>query len=341
LGIAAAVFCSCYYYLVGTSVLRLEGPEVRTFVARETTLQVLLFSLIAQFWLLYWKWFLFAATYQAPEGLGVFIVIVVLLMVIQWIFRFDFELVAEQHGSILYEDLKSPTLRWMGGFLLFTLAFTVIWERMGHIRFPHRSGSPLGAISAGYDFLAHREIYIDIQVSLLEMLGGIVLGGLIAIIVSAFMSANNFFRNATTPLLPLSNISPMVLWLLSFLIMGRIIPDFLNYWHKVLAVACVGFFPFIRTLWALRESAMPIRVLMATDQVLPYAFIAMLVGQLWAATAGLGFTMIVSFATYQLDKAFAVFIITVVLLTSISAVLRVIVKLVLGESRSTLTAPTT
>jgi len=236
LGIAAAMFCSCYYYLVGTSVLRLEGPNLRTFVAGETTLQILLFSLISQIWLLYWKWFSFAATYQAPEGLGVFIVIVVLLMFIQWIFRIDFKLVAEQHRNILFEDLKSPTLRWMGGFLLFTLAFTVIWERVGYMRFPRWSASPLGAISAGYDLLTHIEIYIDSQASLLEMLGGIVLCGSIALIVSAFMSANSFFLNALTPLLPLSNISPMVLWLLSFLLLGRIIPDFLSYWHKVFAV---------------------------------------------------------------------------------------------------------
>ncbi len=259
-------------------------------------------------------------------------------MFIQWIFRIDFELVAERHGSILSEDLKTSTLRWTGGFLLFTLAFTVIWERVAYMRFPRWSGSPLGVISAGYELVTYREIYIDIQASLLEMLGGIVLCGSIALIVSAFMSSNSFFRNALALLLPLSNISPIVLWLLSFLIMGRIIPDFLNYWHKVFAVACVGFFPFILTLWALRDSAIPIRVLMATDQALPSAFIGMLFGELWAATAGLGFMMTVAGATSQFVKVFAGFIITVALLTGISAVLRLIVKLLLGEIRSTQTA---
>ena len=51
LGIAAAMFCSCYQYVVATSVLGLDGQEIRTLVAREITLQVLLISFISQIWL--------------------------------------------------------------------------------------------------------------------------------------------------------------------------------------------------------------------------------------------------------------------------------------------------
>jgi len=80
---------------------------------------------------------------------------------------------------------------------------------------------------------------------------------------------------------------------------------------------------------------------MATYHVLPSAFIAMLFGELWAATAGLGFMMTVANATNQFDKALAGFIITIALLTGISAVLRLIVKLLLEETRSTQTALTT
>jgi hypothetical protein len=115
LGIAAAMFCSCYHYLVATSVLRLEGQETRTHIARETTLQVLLISLISQTWLQYWNWFAFAATYQGLQGLGVFLILVGLLIFIQLIFRSDFNLVAERRSTVL-KDLKSANWKWMCGF---------------------------------------------------------------------------------------------------------------------------------------------------------------------------------------------------------------------------------
>ena len=58
----------------------------------------------------------------------------------------------------------------------------------------------------------------------------------------------------------------------------------------------------------------------------PFAFVAMLFGELYAATAGLGFMMVVASATYQTNKAFAGFLITVILLLALSTNLRWIVK---------------
>jgi ABC-type nitrate/sulfonate/bicarbonate transport system permease component len=140
--------------------------------------------------------------------------------------------------------LRNADWKWLCGFLLFTLACMIIWERVGYVRFSRWSGSPLGALSVGYELLTHSEIYTDIKVSLLELFGGIVLGGSIALFVVTLMSASRLIRSALILLLPLSNISLMVLWLLSFLILGRIVPNFL-FWHKVIGVACLVFFPFV------------------------------------------------------------------------------------------------
>lgn len=323
LGIAAAMFCSCYHYLVAISVLGLEKQEIRTHVVRETTLQVLLISLISQIWLQYWNWFAFAATYQRVQGLGVFLILVGLIIFIQWIFRSDFNLLAERRGILLREDLKSANWKWMCGFLLVALAFMILWGLVWQLVGPN---SPLGVISAGYQLLTHGEIYKDIGVSLLELLGGIVLGGSIALLVVALMSADRIIRATLISLLPLSHISSLVLWLLSFLIVGRIVPDFINYWHKVLAVGCLVFFPFVQALWGLRDRAVSFRILMAIDNALPFAFVAMLFGELWAATAGLGFVMTVASATYQTNKGLAGFLITVFLLVALSTTVRWIVK---------------
>jgi ABC-type nitrate/sulfonate/bicarbonate transport system permease component len=65
---------------------------------------------------------------------------------------------------------------------------------------------------------------------------------------------------------------------------------------------------------------------MAIDNALPFAFVAMLFGELWAATAGLGFVMTVASATYQTNKGLAGFLITVFLLVALSTTVRWIVK---------------
>jgi ABC-type nitrate/sulfonate/bicarbonate transport system permease component len=211
-------------------------------------------------------------------------------------------------------------------FLLFALTLSVLWELVAYMRFPRWSSSPLGVMSAGYQLLTHGEIYTDIRVSLLELLGGIVFGGSIALLVFALMSDNGIIRGALISLLPLSHISSLVLWLLSFLILGRIVPDFLNYWHKVLVVGCLVFFPFVQALWGLRDQPISYRILLAIDQALPIAFVAMLFGELFAATAGLGFMMVTASASYQTHKGLAGFLITVFLLVSLSTTLRWIVK---------------
>jgi len=57
--------------------------------------------------------------------------------------------------------------------------------------------------------------------------------------------------------------------------------DFIYLWHKVIAVGCLTFFPLVQTLWGLRNHSWPLRILLAVDDALPIAFVAMSLGSLW------------------------------------------------------------
>lgn len=183
-------------------------------------------------------------------------------------------------------------------------------------------------MKAGYRLLRENEIYGDIGVSLLELLGGIILGLCIALLLSALLSiTDGVIRNVLFAVISILYISPIVLWLLSWFVAG-ISPSsaFTYFLHKVIAVAFLSFFTLTQALWALRDRPLIYRLLSAVDDTLPIAFLAMLFGELWASTQGLGFAMTVASATYQHDKGLAMFLLVVAMLAAISAMLRWITK---------------
>jgi ABC-type nitrate/sulfonate/bicarbonate transport system permease component len=94
----------------------------------------------------------------------------------------------------------------------------------------------------------------------------------------------------------------------------------------VIAVACFSAYTLTQGLWALRDRPLIYWGLSAVNDALPIAFVAMLFGELFAATAGLGFMMAVASATYRFDKGIAGFLIVVAILAVISAVLTWITK---------------
>lgn len=323
LSLVAAVLCGCYHYLVAISILGLKAGDTRNYVARETTLQILLFYLLSQIWLRYWTWFEFAATYRPAIGVGVLITLIVLLLFINWIFRSNFELAAERCVTIL-DHRRGETWKSASGYLLFAFGFLTLWCLVGYLRFPGLFNSPLRVVKAGYHLLDQSEIYLDVGVSLLELLGGFVSGGTIAVLAFALVSNEGVMRKPVVLLLPLTIISPIVVWLLSWLVIGWVFPGsvLIVRWHNVIAVGFLIFFPFVQALWGLRDRPVLCRILLAIDNALPIAFVAMLFGELWAATAGLGFMMTVASATSQFDKRLAGFLIVVALLAGISTTLK-------------------
>jgi hypothetical protein len=67
--------------------------------------------------------------------------------------------------------------------------------------------------------------------------------------------------------------------------------------------------------------------LIVINNALPMAFVAMCFGELYAASAGIGFQMVIASATYQYQQGLAYFLITVFLLATISMIPKLIVRL--------------
>lgn len=103
LGIAAVTLSSCYHCVAARSILGLQGREAWTYVLREAILHALFFALISQSWFQYWDWSSFPYRGGAGVGFGVLTVLVVILFLVNWIFRSDFELSAGRHGTILIQ----------------------------------------------------------------------------------------------------------------------------------------------------------------------------------------------------------------------------------------------
>ena len=68
------------------------------------------------------------------------------------------------------------------------------------------------------------------------------------------------------------------------------------------------------------------RLLTAIDEAMPYAFVGMVFAQAMAATAGLGFLMIIAGSQLYMAEAIAISFLTFGLMTIISCSLRFVVK---------------
>jgi len=247
---------------------------------------------------------------------------------INWIFRSNFELTASRREISLTSELKNANRNSLFGVGTVAVVCLVIWQAFA--QWPHFfSSSPLHVVKAGGYLFRSGEIWHDIGVSLLEVATGLALGGSMALIVLGGLSTFNPLRGLFSRLLPLTYISAIVVWLLMWVfpaVVAVLTPNWVGLWHKVVVVGFLTFFPFMQGLWGLRNHPLSYRILLAIDDALPIAFVAMMFGELWASTAGLGFMMTVASATYQTDKGLVGFIIIVILLTAFSAILRSIAK---------------
>ena len=327
LGVTAAMLCACYYYIAGRSLLGLEAHQAWTYAAREALLQSLLIILIAQLWIPHWQWFGFTIFMKADIGLEVFTVLVALVGFINWWFHSSFELLVNRRAALQIQEINRERGKSIFEFALFTAACLAVWELLRSSGLNVLPPSPSQALIAANTLFLNGEIWKDTGLSLLEVAGGIVLAGLAAQAVFVALSRGAIFRKLLCLLLPVTYISAIVLWLIGFIWIGTGLPGFLYFWHKVIAVGCLSFFPLVEALWGLRDRPIIYRVLLALDNALPIAFVAMAFGEAYAATQGLGFLMVVANATGQSGKALAVGFITFALIAVLSFALRWAAKL--------------
>jgi ABC-type nitrate/sulfonate/bicarbonate transport system permease component len=321
IGVSVAALCSCYYYIAARSLLGLEKHPAWIYAARETLFQLLLFSLITQLWGKHWQWFIFTIFAKLQLGIEVFAALLIIVGLITWCFRDDFELTANRRASLITGELDAKEgcadscdpVTWSQKFTLLIV------------------GCLVGSLLVGVDSTAPyrllgSEIWGDICLSLLEVIGGVVLSALAGQGVFVVLSKKAGVKKFLFYVLPLANISTMVLWMIIFTL-WRIwfIPShssFIYFWHKVIGVGCLTFYPIVQSLWGLRARPILYRVLMAIGDAVPIAFVAMIFGEHYAATQGLGFRMAVATATQQKDQAIAVCVVTLILMVGLSVLFR-------------------
>jgi ABC-type nitrate/sulfonate/bicarbonate transport system permease component len=332
LGLTAVILCSCYHYIAARSSLGLAAGEARTYAAREAILQALFVSLISQLWVEHWRWFGFSILVKPAMGLAVFATIAALIGFINWCFHSDFVLIANRHAATKAREINAEFWKSIIAFIIGTATCLVIWQLASAARFGFLQTSAYEALAAAYElFSGGHDIWGDIRLSLLEVAGGFVLGGSAALGIILFLSAKAAFRRLLFLLLPLTYISAIVVWLVIFTVWAYPADfsqrGFLYFWHKAIAAGCLTFFPVVESLWTLRERPLLCRILLAIDDALPIGFIAMVFGEAWAATQGLGFAITVANATGPSGKTLAgLLLVTFALMAGLSFTLRWIVK---------------
>jgi ABC-type nitrate/sulfonate/bicarbonate transport system permease component len=342
LGVAAAMLAAIYYYLEARSFLDFSNRECVYYAAGKVTLQTLFFILIAQLWTRQWEWTTFTAIFDWKLGLAVFASLLALVYLINWFLGTTFLVGCTQRRIVHAKEIDGPTKGSREGVVLLTFVWLLTWEAYSLANL--NSISPIEAAQAMTTLLVTRKLWSNILTSLVEISGGLLVGSLIATAVSTIMHRSENLHSAITKILPLTYLSPIVLWLLVFCYVG--LSDFRSGWrvivpgigHKIIAVGFLTFFPIIQALWAFRDTSVLRRWLIGVDDALPIAFVAMLFGELYAATAGLGFLMVIASATQQYQRGLAVFLLTIILLTALSMGLGFILRSSQAGSRKATTA---
>jgi len=324
--IAIALFaCSCFLSM--RDVCGLTWRESVKDGANEIILQAILFSLFSQFYLgVGWIWFVFQ-----DERLGSFCAVLVLLLitlvVLHRVFQSTFDYMAQRRGKILIGELSEMTVASVGGVIVFVLCCIILWQLASDLVGRYVSVSrPSDVLHTAFRLLwkdaalTSRAIWVDVVVSLAEISGGIVVGGVIAIIVFNGLTVNKTFRDLAFPLLPLTQvvpiIVPMILPIFGITSLGHISLS------STLGVALVSFFPFVQSMWGLTGRSPLSQILISVDRALPFAFVTVLCGELFGSVAGLGFLMALARSESKYQDAMAVAVLTLTLLFGLSSALR-------------------
>jgi ABC-type nitrate/sulfonate/bicarbonate transport system permease component len=208
------------------------------------------------------------------------------------------------------------------------VTFLVVWELVGNVLElinPMFMSAPTLIFKAAIDMFSSGEIYNDLYVSGLELFWGYLLSALVAvpfgIMVGWYKRASYIFdpfinaMNATprVALLPL-----VIIWLgsgilskVGIIFLGAVFPILINTrdgvkttpYNLLTAARSFGASEWMLFKTVVLPSTIPF-ILTGMRLGLGRAIVGVMVGELYAATAGIGFMITVAGATFQTDKVF-------------------------------------
>lgn len=213
---------SCYHFLSTRLVLGMKGAAGFPAVVRETVLLALLISLLFQLWFAPygWNWFPnpklagVAGCYAAAMLLGAF------LLVVNGVFRSTLDTAAGTRRKLLLAQIGGShrsSLVTTGSLLVVGVG---VWQLLSMADAVSLIlSSPVETIKGAYRLLivgsmlrnVQSTLWSDMYVSLVEITGGLILGGGMALVVSEALSVSPVFRKLMQRLLPLAYAAPVVL----------------------------------------------------------------------------------------------------------------------------------
>ncbi len=319
IGAPAVALAACYHFLTARLTLGLERRRVVSEVGRAVVLQGFFISVLLDMSVGVERWIIYPGMKGRPISYAVLVSLVVSLLAVNWVFRSSFDHTASVRGEILLGELRNRDSSSLWRAMLLVLLGLAAWQVLSGIGLLRTS--PVDVLKALVFLISGGEIGEDISVSLVEIFGGIILGGGVALLATMGLSGGVASKTLMLALLPVTYVAPIALlpvWL-----------GWLGYVGSVWSILCVAhfaFFPFVQALWGLHEQPFLCKILLAADDALPYAFTAIIYADMTNATAGLGFAVVVAGAAYQIDKGVAVFLLTMVLFVAISSTLRWLAK---------------
>jgi ABC-type nitrate/sulfonate/bicarbonate transport system permease component len=336
------IFAACYYYLSARHTLQLHRGRALMFFFRPTFLHALFFALLAQLFLhpAGWQWplgFLDEGNRISQPTAAVLLLAGCLFILFSGIGP-GFAKTADTNAiSTLRQIHTSKPSSLFGAAALWLFCFA-IWDFFAPLLRDLFAIAPLrNVIRSAYSLLTigstmpnmDATIWFNVAVSAQEIAIGLLLGGVLAFfVVQVIRVIESTIRLSW--LLAFTHSSPIVIAIAVMPLVG------IGIGLKAVIVAAASLFPFTETLWGLRNSPLPTRILLALKRALPYAFVGMFFAELWASTAGLGFFIVVARAVNNKTEALAAALIAFALMVAVSVCLTFVIKR-LGHSKAELT----
>ena len=206
--------------------------------------------------------------------------------------------------------------------------FLIVWELVGNVLQlinPMFMSAPSLIAKAAIDLFASGEIYNDLYISGTELLGGYFLSAVVAIPFGIMVGWYKKMSYIFDPFINAMNATPrvallplVIIWLgigilskVGIIFLGAVFPILINSRDGVkttpanllTAAKSFGASEWMIFKAVVLPSTIPF-ILSGLRQGLGRAIVGVMVGELYAATAGIGFMITVAGATFQTDKVF-------------------------------------
>jgi ABC-type nitrate/sulfonate/bicarbonate transport system permease component len=297
--VSAVALSASYRYLIMRSLLKREWRTTRFDLGRYTALKGLFISLIAQIWLSPdgWDWFDMMSPDGANRGAAVLIILLSLVFLINVIFRADFEDIASNTVAVIENERRTfNTLSAWGAFFLGCLCL-IVWIYSRNFLYNYLFLSyPLNVVArlltilkpSAVDVINGSEsIWSASTFSLAVLSGGLAVGVGLAFVVAKSQFNNSVVKRCAIYIIPFTYVVP-ILFSLFWVIWLGITPQSLR---TGLGVALLSFYPAVEVLWGSVNYPIRSRLTLAAAEALPFAFVALIVGDTIFSTHGLSLLM--------------------------------------------------